>query len=315
MGTETLQSRSVIGRFYKTLEQDIGGSWISLISNEFNSDQASETYPWLGQVPAMREWIGGRQAKGFTENGITIINRHYEATLEILVRDMRRDKTGQINARVDEFAQRANSHWASLLSTLLINGESTACYDGQYFFDTDHSEGDSGTQSNDLSIDISALPTTVHGSTTVPSVGEMQQVILQAVQAIYGFKDDRGEPMNENASRFVVMTPIPLMNIALSAVTLPFVDQGNSNVIPGAGKFSISVEPNARLTWTDKIAVFRADGAIKPLIRQQETPVSLKVQAEGSQQEFTYDSHLYGIDTWRNVGYGLWQAACLATMT
>ena len=314
MGAETLSSRAVIGRFYKTLEQDIGRSWIGGVSNEFNSDQASETYPWLGQVPAMREWIGGRQAKGFTENGITIVNKHYEATLEILVREMRRDKTGQLNARVDEFAQRANSHWASLLSTLIINGESTACYDGQYFFDTDHSEGDSGTQSNDLSIDISALATSAHGSTTAPSPGEMQQVILQAVQAIYGFKDDRGEPFNENASSFLIMTPISLMNVALAAVALPMIDNGNSNVIPSAD-FKLAVVPNARLTWTDKIAVFRTDGYIKPFIRQQETPVSLKVMAEGSQVEFERDAHQYGIDTWRNVGYGLWAHACLATMT
>lgn len=314
MGAETLSSRAVIGRFYKTLEQDIGASWISLISNEFNSDQASETYPWLGQVPAMREWIGGRQAKGFTENGITIVNKHYEATLEILKREMRRDKTGQIMARVDEFAQRANAHWASLLSTLIINGESTACYDGQYFFDTDHAEADSGTQSNDISVDISALATAAHGSTTAPSVGEMQQVILQAVQAIYGFKDDRGEPMNENASSFLVMVPVSLMNVALSAVSLPMVDNGNSNLIPSAD-FRVRVVPNARLTWTDKLAIFRADGGIKPLIRQQETPVDLKVKAEGSEFEFDYDAHQYGIDTWRNVGYGLWQHACLATMT
>ena len=314
MGAETLSSRAVIGRFYKTLEQDIGASWISLISNEFNSDQASETYPWLGQVPRLREWIGGRQAKGFNEQSITIVNKHYEDTIEVLKREMRRDKTGQIMARIDEFARASNDHWASLLSTLIINGESTACYDGQYFFDTDHAEADSGTQSNDLSVDISALATAVHGSTTAPSPGEMQQVILQAIQAIYGFKDDRGEPMNSRATAFLVMTPIPLMNVALTAARMDMIDNGNRNVLPNVGLFTVDVVPNARLTWTDKIVVFRTDGGIKPLIRQQETPVDLKVKAEGSEFEFDYDAHQYGIDTWRNVGYGLWQHACLATM-
>ena len=54
-----------------------------------------------------------------------------------------------------------------------INGEATVCYDGQYFFDTDHVEGDSGTQSNDLSVDISALACSVHGTTTAPSVEDL----------------------------------------------------------------------------------------------------------------------------------------------
>jgi phage major head subunit gpT-like protein len=39
------------------------------------------------------------------------------------------------------------------------------------------------------------------------------------------------------------------------------------------------------------------------------------VQGEGSQWEFEYDEHLYGVDTWRNVAYGRWQRACLVTMT
>ena len=135
-----------------------------------------EEYAWLGQVPAMRQWIGGRDAKGLPEYNFTIRNVHYEATLDFLVRDLRRDKTGQCLTRIRELATRANAHWASLLSTLILNGASTDCYDGEYFFDTDHSEGSSGNQSNDISVDISELPvpSDSQGSTTAPSVPEMQ---------------------------------------------------------------------------------------------------------------------------------------------
>ena len=142
--------------------------WVDPVSMLFTSDQASETYAWLGQSPAMREWIGGREAKGFRENGITIANKKYEATLEIPLDWMRRDKTGQIQVRIDEMAQRANAHWAKLLTALIEAGEAATlgtCYDGQYFFDTDHSEGDSGTQSNDISVDIT--------TTTAPTAAEM----------------------------------------------------------------------------------------------------------------------------------------------
>ena len=110
MGASTLSSRAIIGRFYQALEQDAGVSWVDPISMLFTSDQASETYAWLGQSPAMREWIGGRNAKGFRENGITIANKKYEATLEVPLDWMRRDKTGQIQVRIDEMAQRANAH-------------------------------------------------------------------------------------------------------------------------------------------------------------------------------------------------------------
>lgn len=153
MGAELLASRAIIGFYYARLEQATGLGWIGGVTNYFTSDQSSETYVWLGQSPQMREWIGGRNAKGFAENKITIENKHFEATVEFLRKDVRRDKTGQVKVRINDLADRTNSHWNKLVSALILNGASTACYDNQYFFDTDHSEGDSGTQSNSISID------------------------------------------------------------------------------------------------------------------------------------------------------------------
>lgn len=123
MGASTLSSRAIIGRYYQRLEQNPGLEWINALSNYFTSDQESETYRWLGQVPAMREWVGGRQAKGFRDNGITIENKHFEATLELLVRELKRDKTGQVMVRVDELADRTNAHWSKLLSDLVANAD------------------------------------------------------------------------------------------------------------------------------------------------------------------------------------------------
>jgi len=314
MGMQTLSSRAIIGEFYRALEQDPGAAWIDFVSMLFTSDQDSEEYGWLGQSPAMREWVGGRHAKGFRENGVTVKNKHYEATVDVLVKWLRRDKTGQALVRIRELAERTNSHWASLISTLLVNAESTVCYDGQYFFDDDHEEGSSGTQSNDITVDISALPALVHGTTTAPSPEEMQQAIMQAVAQILGFVDDQNEPMNETASQFLAMVPASLFIPASNGLTMPRGTAASEQKIPP--NFDISVAANARLSaWTDKFVVFRTDGSVKPFIRQQETEVTLKAKAEGSEYEFDNDAHQYGVDSWRNVGYGYWQHACLATMT
>ncbi|MFM2126258.1 MAG: hypothetical protein RL328_2709, partial [Acidobacteriota bacterium] len=211
---ELITSRAVVGMYYEALQANPGAAWIDAVSNYFTSDQASEQYAWLDQVPALREWVGGRHAKGFLENGITIENKHFESTIEIALRDMRRDKTPQIQARIGELAERGNTHWASLLSTLIVNGESTVCYDGQYFFDTDHAEGSSGSQSNDITTDISALPASVHGTPTAPSPEEMQQAMLASVTQMYKFVDDKGEPLNETASSFVFLVPVGLSQAA-----------------------------------------------------------------------------------------------------
>lgn len=310
-----LSSRAIIGMYYAQLETTTGAAWINLVSNLFNSDQSSETYPFLGQSPAMREWLGGRQAKALSGNSVTIINKHYEATLAIAVKDMRRDKTSQIQSRIQEFVDQDMRHWGSLLSDFILAAPSTTCYDGQYFFDTDHSEGDSGSQSNDIQVDISTLPASTHGSVTAPSVQEMQQAIMAGIGQILSFKDNQGQPMNDNAREFLVMVPVGLWATATAATSDILTAAMAQNINPnGMNGMRVIVEMNPRLTWTDSFAVFRTDSPIKSLIRQAETTPTLQILDESSEHAFKNKEILVGIDTWRNAGYGLWQRSCYVTM-
>jgi phage major head subunit gpT-like protein len=313
---DKITSRAIIGMYYQELEANMGAAWLDAVSNYFQSDQASEEYAWLDQVPALREWVGGRHAKGFTENGIEIKNKHFEATIEFQIKDMRRDKTGQIQARIGELAERDRTHWASLISMLIVNGASTVCYDGQYFFDTDHAEGSSGTQSNSIQVDISALPATVHGSAAAaPSPEEMQQAILAGITQMFKFVDDKGEPINETAANFTVIVPVGLSQAALAAISMVRAAAASTFNIQN---FNIALAINPRLTaagWTTKFVVVRTDGKIKPFIRQEETGATLKVKDENSEFAFDNDAVQFGIDTWRNVGYGRWQGAVLVELT
>lgn len=309
MDNNSLSSRAIRGMYYQALENPQNLGWQEAVSNYFTSDQSSETYVMLGMPPVLREWIGGRQAKGFRDDKFSIANKHFEATIEILLKDMRRDKTGQIRARINEFVTRSSSHFARLLSTLIVNGESALCYDGQYFFDTDHSEGSSGSQSNSITTDISALPATVHGVVTAPSPEEMQQAILNSITKMFTYVDDQGEPINENASQFLVMVPIGLSMATQSALTV--VRQAAASTFD-VENFQIRAAVNPRLTtWTDKFVTFRTDGNIKSLIRQEETTPKEKIKDESSEYAFDNDAIQIGIDTWRNVGYGRWQGAVL----
>lgn len=318
MDQSALGSRAIRGMYFARMEQPNVG-WYDSVANLFDSDQASETYKFLGFSPAMREWIGGRNAKGFRDNGLTIANKHFESTIEIAVRDARRDKTGQIRARVDEHVMRAETHWGSLLSTLILNGAATVGYDGEYFFDTDHVEGDNQTaQSNSITADISTAPGAGTDNTpAAPNAAQAQFAVMKGITAIVNFLDDKNEPMNEGASRFLVMTPpnlyLPMLG-AMSPIATQAMQQNlNPNVM---SPFRVDVESNARLSsWTDKFVIFRTDSPLRAFIRQQETAVSLKEKAEGSEFEFDNDAWQFGLDAWRNVGYGYWQRACLVTMT
>lgn len=311
-----ITSRAIIGMFYRALEESKKLGWVEKLAMQFASDQAQEEYAWLGQSPSMREWIGKRMAKKLREDGLIIKNKPYESTLEISADDIRRDKTGQIQIRIKEQVRKANTHWAGLLSTLIANGTGGTglSYDGQYFFDTDHAEGSSGSQSNSISVDISALPSSVHGAVTAPSASEMQQSILSGAQQIIGLKDDQGDPINEDAAQFIIMVPTPLWSVGEAALKAAAIDGGDTNVVAVMDGITFSIAVNPRLSWTDKFAIFRSDSDVTPFIRQEEVPLSISAIAEDSELEFTDRLHQYGIYASRGVGYGYWQNGCLVTM-
>lgn len=315
MDQSGLGSRAIIGEFYHRLSQLTGASWVDGVSMLFDSNQESETYKWLGMVPQMREWVGGRQAKGFRENGITIVNKKYESTLEVEVDDLRRDKTGQIMLRIGEQARRALAHWASLLSTLILAGNTTDCYDGQYFFDNDHAEGDSGTQKNLLTAtEVGALDVT---TTTAPTVEEMVDAVLGVIGYMLSYVDDQGEPLNEDARDFMVMVgTAPLWGALMGALGQTNIASGETNVLRTLQGFNIRGVYNPRLSSkTTVMYVFRTDSDMKALIRQEEEPIRMSAIAEGSELEFNEDVHHYGIKALRNVGFGFWQCATHSTFS
>jgi phage major head subunit gpT-like protein len=308
MGASSLGSRAIIGAFYNELQAVEAASWVNKISMLFDSNQESETYKWLGMVPQMREWVGGRQAKGFRDNGITITNKLYEATLEVLVDEIRRDKTGQVMLRVAEMARRAEEHWAYLLSALIAaNG---TCYDAVAFFSGSHTEGSSGTQDNDL--------TSAATTGTDPTAAEMEAAIMDAVEAMLGFLDDQGQPMNAGAREFLVMIPPAYLKATCGALGSTQISSSSAlvPVVTSVAGMRFDVAVNPFLTaWTANFAVFRTDGRAKPFIRQEEVPITVEAIAEGSEEEFKNNRHLYGVKATRNVGLGYWQFGVLHTFT
>lgn len=320
MGTQALSVREIVGSFYKSLEQ-ASHPWandLAFYNGVANQGlDVAEKYPWLGQAPVPREFLGGRHPKQLSQQAYELRNKRWEASIKVPLLDWQKDKTGQIQVRVADLASRYMAHRARLLSSLMIAGESANCYDGQHFFDVDHAEGASGSQSNDLSIDISALPASAHGSTTAPSAGELALCVLQGIAAIYGFKDDQGEPMNEDATDFRVMVPVSLWMPMTSAIGAKVLASGQDNPVAVAAVdgFRVRVHSNARLTWTDRFAIFRADGAVKPFIFQEDGGVNSKVLGPESEYATLNDEVLVTTDAINNAGYGYWQHACLVTMT
>lgn len=95
-------------------------------------------YGWLRKMQGMREWIGARVVDNVAESSYSIANRHFEKTIAVDRNDIEDDNLGQYSAMFAELGELAAALPEQLVWSLLNAGFSTNCWDGQFFFDTDH---------------------------------------------------------------------------------------------------------------------------------------------------------------------------------
>ena len=120
---------------------DQAPSQYPLVAMEAPSSGRSVDYKWLGDFPTMKEWVGERQIKDLGAFHYEITNKPFESTIEVDRDDIDDDQIGVYTPMIQGLAQAAKSHPDILVWALLKAGFATPCFDGQYFFDSDHPVG------------------------------------------------------------------------------------------------------------------------------------------------------------------------------
>lgn len=232
-----------------------------------SSSQLTETYPWLGEVAKPREWTDQRVPHDLSEYNFTVTNKLYEGTIVVERTALEDEQYGQIMPRAQSMGEAAAQYIDELVGTALMNGFSTDCYDSQYFFDNDHSEKSSGTQSN---LGTSALS----GAAVTAGIAEMRQ-----------FKDDQGRYLNISPDTMIVHPDEEgtAMEIIMSDRDP---DNANNPVNVNKGRFKLVVTP---FLTSGYWVLAKTSGVIKPAMWQERTPV-----------EFTSDdSSLFDDDVYK----------------
>lgn len=316
---ELLSSRAVLGMLARSLGAMTTVPWVartSWLNTNTNSD--SETYAWAGLTPGMRRFLGDRVAHQLEEQGMRVPNLEYELTLEFLRRELMRDKTGSLDARIRGMtAVCGDIHWAELLTELMLEGATSvasrgaeATYDKANFFGNGHR----GSQDNTVS--------QAAASGIVPTVSEMKDLLKAIVDKFLTITDEHGRPANETMTDIDLVVPAALNSVAVAAIQLDVL-QGVGGPVQSELKplgMNWRVHSNARLDHVDvkdKVFAFRGDGqgAQKPFVRQEEEGLRVGSAAGGSETEFMQNRHLYGVMASRGVGYFLWEHAVEGTIT
>jgi phage major head subunit gpT-like protein len=272
------------------------------VCNVIPSDGLDEKYGWIGDMPGMREWLGDRLFHELRAANYVVTNKHFESSLRIKKTDIADDRMGMYPPLLETLAAEASYHPDELWFNALANGEATACFDDQFFFDTDHAWGDSGSQSNDLTYNAA--------DHTAVTAAEFKAAFHAAREAMLNYVNDQGKlfhrPTVNGMGDLMLLVPTELELAAKEAITAILTTNGGSNVVLEVPKIVVS----AHLSSAVKFYLFHLGQPLKPFVFQAREPLSR--QMKGLEDLETKDVK-FMTEARYNVGYLAWWNAVLTT--
>jgi phage major head subunit gpT-like protein len=125
----------VFNKAYDTAPSD----YLDKVATIITSGTKQEIYPMVAEIPQLREWVGDRQANDVATYDYTLTNKDFELTIKLDRNKVLDDQYGiWMQTVVPMIAQQAKRKPSLLVRDILRVGQSTACHDGQNFFDASH---------------------------------------------------------------------------------------------------------------------------------------------------------------------------------
>jgi len=256
------------------------------------STARANDYKWLSGFPRMQKWIGDKAVKALSASGYSITNDDWEATVEVDRNDIEDDNLGIYAPQAQMAGFSAKQLPDEIVFDLVNKAFSTQCYDGQYFFDTDHPVNGQSV-SNKGSKKLSAAS-------------------LAAAKASYGagrtamkkFKDDEGRPLNITPN--ILLVPPALEDEANTLMTVERLEDGKANPYKNTAK--VVVAP--WLTSDDAWFLLDTTKPVKPFIYQErKKPVFVEQTDPQADNVFNRKKYKFGAEARAAGGYGFWQLA------
>lgn len=261
------------------------------------STTGQNDYAWLSSFPKMRKWIGEKTVKALEAFKYVVRNDDWEATVEVDRNDIEDDNLGIYGPQAEAAGLSAKQLPDEIIADVINGSFKTRCYDGQYFFDTDHpvkqDNGTEGSVSNMGTMKLSAKSQ----QAAILSLGAAETAMME-------FKDDEGRPLNITPN--VLMVPPALKSVANTLMTADRLDDGKAN--PFKDSYEVFVNPRLK----SRTAWFLLDTTkpVKPFIYQErKAPVPVAQTDPQSDDVFNRKKFKFGAEARAAGGYGFWQLA------
>lgn len=228
---------------------------------EIESDQESEDYDWLGKFPGVREWLGDRKFKELSSYSFTITNKTWEQSLAMDKDKMDDGKTRYFDQLAIGMANEAAYHKDELLIELINDAGAVRCFDGQYFFDTDHEMGESGVQSN--------LVTREVVDSADPTGEEIRQIVILTMDTFLTFKGDNGKSLHRPTVKPIDDLLVAVPSTWYSRTVEAFAAKTRLSGGAAVDNYNIVTPQIVGVQgMTSAIDVYRTGGTLKPFVVQ-----------------------------------------------
>ena len=254
------------------------------------SGSGQNDYTWLSRFPKMRKWLGDKVVKALEAFKYTVVNDDFEATVEVDRNDIDDDNLGIYGPQAQEAGFSAKQLPDEIDADLKNNSFTNTCYDGQYFYDTDHEVAGSSV-SNKGTAALSAA-----------SQAGVEASYGAARHAIMAFTDDEGRPLGLIPDLLEVPPALEAVGRIICENEKLLDDTPN----PYRGTATLLVNP--RLTSSTAWFLHVTSRPVKPFVYQErKAPVFVQQTTPDSDSVFMRKKFRFGAEARAAGGYGLWQ--------
>jgi phage major head subunit gpT-like protein len=279
------------------------------IATRVPSTGAQNDYSWLQNFPAMKRWLDEKVVKALKALKYVLVNDDFEATVEVDRNHIEDDQVGIYAPQAEMAGFSAKQFPDEGVMAVVSAGFTEKCYDGQYFYDTDHPVVDPATKQ----------PVSVSNKgTAVLSIAS-----LEAAQASYGaarialrkMKNDDGQSLNVTPS--ILLVPPGLGDTARILMTAKeLFSLATGKPVPNPYMNTAEVIEDARLATDTEWHLLDCTKPLKPFIYQdRKSPTFVNQVDMSSDSVFLRKKYRFGCEARAAFGFGFWQMAYGSTGT
>jgi phage major head subunit gpT-like protein len=254
------------------------------------SGSGQNDYTWLSKFPKMRKWIGDKVIKALEAFKYTVVNDDWEATVEVDRNDIEDDSLGIYAPQAQMAGFSARQLPDEIVADLKNNAFANLCYDGQYFYDSDHPVAGAS---------VSNLGTAALSAATAAAAAASYGL---ARTAIMSFKDDEGRPLALLPD--VLEVPPALEITGKRLIEMEHLTDDSPNPYKGTAKLVV----NPRLTSTTAWFLHCTSVPVKPFVYQERKAPNFVEQTDAQADNvFMRKKFRFGAEARAAGGYAFWQ--------